>query len=140
MKVAGQDVYTAIGVDRAQQIISTGPNQGQPYYRARYDGKGFIVTEEFFKDWSAGNIVEVNLSESTYEVDDPMNPGEKISRQSWQLVAYGTIDQIERVLMAENRLNKVRKQGSIELQKLEVEALGSVKLSDDMIKQLKAAL
>src|SRR5688572_3043361 len=117
MKISGADVYTAIGVDRAQQLISKGPNEGQPYYRARYDGKGFTVTEQFFKDWIAGNIVEVNLSESTYDVEDPMNPNEKITRQSWQLVAYGTIDQLEMVAKNEGRLNKVRKQSEIDLQK-----------------------
>lgn len=140
MKIVGQDVYTAIGVDRAEQTISTGPNMGQPYYRARYDGKGFITTKEFFDAWTRGEIVEVNLTESTYEIDDPMNPGEKITRQSWQLTAYGTIDQLEAVAKNDGRLAKVRKQNEISLQKLEIEALGSIKLSDDMIAQLKAAM
>lgn len=140
MKILGADVYTAVGVDRAEQTISTGPNQGQPYYRARYEGKGFIVTKEFFDAWTRGDIVEINLSPSTYQVDDPMNAGEKITRESWQLVAYGTIDQLEAVAKNDNRLNKVRKMGELDLQKLEVEALGTLKLSDNMISQLKAAL
>lgn len=140
MKISGQDVYTAVGVDRAQQTIKTGINEGQPYYRARYDGKGFIVNQEFFDAWTRGEIVEINLTESSYELDDPMTPGEKIVRQSWQLTAYGTIDQLEAVAKNDNRLNKVRKTGEIELQKLEVEALGKIKLSEDMIAQLKAAM
>lgn len=139
-KVSGADVYSAVGIDRAEQTISQGPNEGQPYYRARYAGRGFIVTKEFFDAWTKGDIVEMNLAESSYEVDDPMNPGEKITRQSWQLIAYGTIDQMENVVRNDLRLAKMRKIGEIELQKLEVEALGELKLSDDLIAKLKASL
>jgi len=139
-KVSGADVYTAIGVDKAEQTISSGPNQGQPYYRARYDGKGFVITPEFLKDWESGNIVEVNLTESEYQSDDPLNPGEKITRKGWQMTAYGTIAQLEGVAKNEGRLAKVRKQNEIDLQILESQALDSLKLSDKMIAQLKGAI
>lgn len=140
MKIVGGDVYTAIGIDKTEQLFQSGPNEGKPYFRARFDGKGFIVTPEFLKDWQSGAIVEVNLTESSYEVEDPMDPEKMITRQSWQLTAYGTIDQLEAVERNSNRLNKVRKMGEIDLQKLEVDALGELKLSDEMIAKLKAAL
>lgn len=140
MKVTGRDVYTAIGVDSAAQTIGSGPNEGQPYYRARYEGKGFTVTEAFFKAWTAGEIVEVNLSESSYMVDDASNPGQQIPRQSWQLVAFGTIGQIEKVVANENKLRLLDAQTDIQIKKLEAEIVGTVNMNDEFIKQLKAAL
>jgi hypothetical protein len=140
MKVIGRDVYTAIGVDPAQQLIKSGANEGQPYYRARYDGKGFTVTEAFFEAWNAGEIVEVNLSESSYLVEDAQNPGQMIPRQSWQLTAFGTVNQIEKVVANENKLRLLNAQTDVQIKKLEAEVVGKLDINEEFIKQLKAAL
>lgn len=139
MKVTGRDVYTAIGVDSTRLEISTGVNMGQPYYRARFDGKGFTVTEAFFNAWTAGEIVEVNLSESSYQVEDAQNPGQFTPRESWQLTAFGTVGQIERVVANENKIRLLNAQTDVQIKKLEAEVVG-ISMDDEFIAKLKAAL
>jgi len=138
--IKGADVVTLISVDPAQQSIQTGPNAGQAYYRARHEGKGFIVNEDFFSAFKAGNIAEVSLVESSYQLDDPMNPEQKITRDSWQLSSWATFDQVIAVTKNANKLKMVTKEGEIAMAKLEKEELGKLELTDENVSMLKEAL
>lgn len=145
--ITGRDVVTKINVDGNQQTITQGPNTGQPYFRARFDGKGFIVTEEFFNKWSAGEVDEVNLTPSSYDVDDPMTPGEKIKRESWQLSAWATYEQTDRINnqlakreLGAKRLDVEKRKLDIEMDLFEKKSLADLKLDEAAVSRLQDAV
>lgn len=142
--ITGEDTITKIFIDSNVQKISKGPNQGQDYYRARHAGLGFTVPEDFYEAWLDGNLYEVNLKESSYEVEDPMNPGESIKRDSFQLTTWATCDQIAKLEASRSRLDLGRKRHALESRKIDVEAevfekeaLAKFKLSDDKVAALQ---
>lgn len=144
--IDGKDVVTQISVDPAQQIISKGPNQGQTYYRARHDGIGFIVNEEFRAAWEDGNVIEVNLIPRPYQVEDALNPGQMIDRQGFQLTTWATFDQVAKIEVSQSKLELGRKRHTIEVRKLDLEmevaekkALAEFQLSDEKVAALKEA-
>jgi hypothetical protein len=140
IKVEGLDVLN-IGLDRTQQTISTGNNQGQPYWRARLNGRGFIVTsEQFLRDFDAGNVAVVNLVESEYQVEDPVDPNSKITRPSYNFVSYATYQQVQMIESQQGKLVKGRKQLEIEMQVLEKKALAELKLDDASVAKLQDAV
>jgi hypothetical protein len=144
IKIKGREIASLINVDANEQTFEKGPNEGKTYYRARANGRGFIVTPEFYSAWKEGKVAEVSLSESTYMVDDPMNPGNQIQRDSYQLNAFATVDQLQNIIRNEIALAKIEKIGyleiDLEVQSLETAALGKLKLSDDMVNKIKMAM
>lgn len=138
--VSGRDVVTKINVDGNVQTITNGPNAGQPYFRGRFDGKGFIVTEDFFNKWTAGEVAEVNLTPSTYDVDDPQNPGQPIKRESWQVSAWATYEQITKIAAQEGKLALGAKKLEVEMQVIEKKALAELKLDDATVGKLQGAV
>jgi hypothetical protein len=140
VKVEGIDVLS-IGLDKTQQTIATGPNQGSPYWRARYQGRGFIITDEqFLREFEAGNVAMVSLAESEYQVEDPLNPGEKITRPSYNMVSYATYTQVTRIAEQQGKLDLGKKRFDIEMQVLEKKALAELKLDDQQVGKLQDAI
>lgn len=138
-KVEGIDVLQ-IGLDKNPQTISKGPNASQTYYRARLDGKGFIVDEAFLNAFTAGNIAQVILMESEYQVEDPLDPGNHITRASWQVVSWATYEQVTMIEAQQGKLAIGRKKLDVELQVLEKEALQKLELSAEKVAKLQEAM
>lgn len=140
VKIEGLEVLS-IGLDRNQQPITQGPNQGEPYWRARYNGRGFIITnQQFIADFDAGNVAVVNVVESEYPVEDPMNPEAKIMRPSYNFVSYATYTQMQQVESHQGKLNLLRKQNDVDMQVLEKKALAALNLDDEKVSRLQNAL
>lgn len=137
--ISGRDVISKLNVDSQELKISKGPNVDQAYYRARYDGIGFTVNTDFYQSWKAGKIAEVNLVESSYQVDDPENPDVPITRKSWQLSAYATIDQVLMVEQNEHQLELTKRKGKIQLKKMEYEELKDLELDEETVKSILQA-
>lgn len=138
-KISGNDVYSAIGIDPKEQKISSGPNEGDTYYRATFEGKTFIVTEQFFEDWTNGEVAEVTLTESEYFVDDPMNADQKIRRTSWR-INYATITQIEKVVANQEKIATIQHSAKVQRKAAEVKQFADMKLTDDQMNKLLAAI
>lgn len=144
VKIKGRDVASDIYVDAAEQKFEKGPNEGNSYFRARANGRGFIVSLEFFKAWQDGDIAEVSLTESMYQVEDPLNPGQMINRDSYQLNSYSTHKQLAKITENELNLQRIERTGSkridLELQQLEAESLGKLNISPALMEKLKVGI
>ena len=93
IKLRGEEL-ASISID--PQILETKPRAGskaspRPYQRATCLGRGFTVTPEFAKAFAAGEIAQVELKETSYEVDDVLNPnGAKLKRPSFAFAGSTT--------------------------------------------------
>lgn len=138
-KIEGIDILQ-IGLDKSPQTIAKGPNAGQTYYRARFEGKGFIVDEAFLNAFVAGEIAQVILMQSDYQVEDPMDPANMITRDSWQVISSATYQQVTMIESQQGRLALGRKRLDVEMQVLEKEALQKLELSSEKVAKLQDAL
>jgi hypothetical protein len=138
-KIEGIDVLQ-IGVDATAQTISKGDNAGQTYYRARFEGKGFIINEAFLNAFNAGEIAQLILQESDYQIEDPLDPTQMITRPSWQVVSSATYQQVTMIETQQGKLALGRKKLDVELQVLEKEALQKLELSAEKLAKLQEAL
>jgi hypothetical protein len=140
VRITEEDTVTKIFVDADAQA----DKNGKTYYRARHEGRGFTVTEDFYNEWEAGNIYEANLKESSYPVEDAQNPGQFIMRPSFQLTTWATYDQITKIEQSRSKLELGRKRHAVEVKKIEIEgelfeqeALAKFKLDDAKVAALQ---
>lgn len=145
--IKGSDVLSQVVVDHKQQTIATGPNAGDAYYRCRYQGKGFIITQQVYDDLVAGVVNELTLTENAFEIEDPENAGAKIKREGWTYSGHITFEQLIKFGEQQSKLSLGTKRHSIEERKLDIEvmklekqAMAEVKLSDKEMKALEAAV
>lgn len=111
MKVlTGKQIF-GMTIDPNAQSIKTGPNKGQIYFRARHDGAGFTVNQEFFDAFTNGNLYEVSLREGTYKVVDPENADAFIERASWSVSGFATKKQIKSITEFEYELKLIEVKG-----------------------------
>lgn len=140
VKIEGLDILD-LGIEPAPQLIANGSNQGANYWRGRFKGRGFIFTnEQFLKDFEAGEVAVVNLVEDSYEVEDPLDPTNKMTRESFQFVSYATYKQVQRIEAQQGNLVLGRKKLSIEMEVLEKEALKRFDLDDKKVAALQEAV
>lgn len=135
VKVEGTQVLE-IGVDKAVQS----DKNGKLYYRARYQGNGFIIDEDTFGKFETGDIAQFILKESSYEIEDPMDPTQKITRPSWQVISTATYEQLTKIEAQQGKLAIGRKRFDVEIAKLEKEAMADVKLETKDVAKLADAV
>jgi hypothetical protein len=65
--LTGREVYSKIVLDSTERS----DKNNNIYFIARYGKRGFTLRKDVFDDFKAGNIVELNLEESSYDREDP---------------------------------------------------------------------
>jgi hypothetical protein len=128
----GNKIY-AVTIDSTELMTKAGANGSVPrqYWRGRYAGKGFIVTDpKFIEDWNAGNVAQIMLQESSYLTDqaDPENPEQKLRRDAMTFSGYATRQQA---------LGTARFEAEESLVKVKV--LKDMQLTDEDVRLLQAA-
>ncbi len=138
-KVEALDVLQ-IGLDKTPQTISKGDNAGQTYYRGRFEGKGFIVNEDFLRAFTTGDVAQVTLMESDYQIEDPLDPTNMITRTSWSVVSWASYEQVTKIESQQGKLALGRKNLEVQMQVLEKEALQKLELTSEKVAKLQEAI
>jgi hypothetical protein len=125
----GREVLGIMVDETVRQTRASAKSPSRAYFIATHEGKGFTVNQKFMDAFTKGEIAEVQLTEGEYSVDDPMNPGQQISRKSWTLASFANKTQVKSMTEFDREISEI-----------ENPELAKVTLNDDLLAQLQAAL
>lgn len=66
LTLRNREVYSQIK-EVVKKNYASGPNQGKPFFVMSHGTRGFILPEDVYKDWKAGQLAELSLEESNYD-------------------------------------------------------------------------
>jgi len=133
----GEELYSAITLNSVKLPYKAGSKlEGQYYYTGRWGSRGFTCSEQFYKDFTTGQISQLTLAETSYEATDAS--GQKVTRDSATIMGYINFERQIRINnnMTDLEVSKAKREITVKhAQKVAVAELGLSKADMELLKE-----